>query len=141
LARDVYLASEQCDRAWQTRFPGRRGIPLVNARLFVDARATYGASPPGPRRLTVASRRPGSGERGDDLCGWPTRLSAADVSPSFVVMVDQSRLGSAGDKSKRLAHELGHNLLLGHGNGLDDNRDGRAVGVRGPRRYGTCQTG
>jgi len=32
-------------------------------------------------------------------------------------------------------HELGHNLFLGHGNGLDDNQDGRPAGRPGPRRY------
>ncbi len=33
--------------------------------------------------------------------------------------------------SKLLAHELGHNLFPGHGNGLDDNGDGRPAGMTG----------
>jgi hypothetical protein len=51
----------------------------------------------------------------------------------FVIMPDKSwQLSSA---VKTLAHELGHNLFLGHGNGLDDNGDGRPIGFNGPRRY------
>jgi hypothetical protein len=34
-----------------------------------------------------------------------------------------------------LAHELGHNLYLGHGNGLDDDGDGRPAFATGRRRY------
>jgi hypothetical protein len=34
-----------------------------------------------------------------------------------------------------LAHELGHSLFLGHGNGLDDDGNGRRAGFPGPRRY------
>ena len=30
---------------------------------------------------------------------------------------------------------IGHNLFLGHGNGLDDNHDGKPAGMRGPLRY------
>src|SRR5262249_49662903 len=34
-----------------------------------------------------------------------------------------------------LAHELGHTLLLGHGNGLDDNHDGLQPPLSGARRF------
>jgi hypothetical protein len=41
-----------------------------------------------------------------------------------------------------LAHELGHNLFLSHGNGLDDNGDGRPAGMTGSRRYDQyCEPG
>ena len=34
-----------------------------------------------------------------------------------------------------LAHELGHAMLLGHGNGLDDNHDGLLPPTTGIRRF------
>lgn len=126
------LARDLCRSAWQSRFPGRPGITVVNARSFDDEPATFGAAPGSVAGLYVAGRKFGSGKRGDDLCGIPVRLTKADVSEQFVVMVDQDRLAHPVNV---LAHELGHTLFLGHGNGLDDNHDGRSAGTRGPRRY------
>ena len=74
------------------------------------------------------------------MCGSPVRLSAADVSQAMVVMVDQSQLTTVGTSGKSkgvmvLAHELGHNLFLSHGNGLDDDGNGRPAGTTGTKRY------
>jgi hypothetical protein len=125
-------ARDLCSQAWQAMLPRRPGIPVINSRDFVGG-AALGVAPGPPLGLYVASHKAFSGQRGDDLCGFPLRLSAADVSGNFVVMKDQRSLGSA--RISTLAHELGHNLFLGHGNGLDDNQDGLAVGSPGPRRY------
>ncbi len=133
-------ARDLCRQAWQDRFPGRVGIPIVNARTFVFSGDTLGVSPGPAAGLYVHSRRSGSGLRGDDLCGSPVRLTPDDVSASMVVMVDQSRLTLVGVDGlttavRELAHELGHNLFLGHGNGFDDDGNGRPAGIRGPKRY------
>jgi hypothetical protein len=43
--------------------------------------------------------------------------------------------GIYGDADLVLAHELGHILMLGHGNGLDDDGNGLQPGNSGPRRF------
>jgi hypothetical protein len=127
-----YDAAALCTAAWATRFPGRKGIPVIAIRSFIDQPATYAASPPIPTGLMVKSRKPGTGLRGDALCGSPISITSSDVRP-FVLVADA--MWSQGNPAKLLAHEFGHNLFLGHGNGLDDNGDGRAAGITGPKRY------
>jgi hypothetical protein len=128
-ARDM---GKLCGQAWQATLPGRPGIPVVNARQFLDSPA-LGVSPKPDKALQVASPQAGAGLRGDDLCGSPVRLTAADLGTPFVTMVDQNANRST--RVRTMAHELGHTLFLGHGNGLDDNGDGKPAGVPGARRY------
>jgi hypothetical protein len=133
LRADGLEVARVCEQAWELRFPGRRGVPVINARQLFEQPATLGVSAGPEAALYVAGRKTGSGQRGDDLCGWPVRLTAADLDDQFVIMPDQSWQTSAAVRT--LAHELGHTLFLGHGNGLDDDADGRPAGVTGPRRY------
>jgi hypothetical protein len=138
-ANDFYftnMARDLCRQAWQARFPGRRGIPVINARSFRLNPPALGVSPPPPAGLYVpGSARAYSGTRGDALCGSPIELTTADVSNLYVAVFDQARLSGSSSPVSVLAHELGHNLFLGHGNGLDDDGDGRPAGFAGPRRY------
>ena len=122
-------AADLCRAAW--RFSGRPGIPVVNARQLADS-AADGLAPPPDFGLWVDGPSPLTGKRGDDLCGFPTRVTRADTAGQFVVLRDHDRLDQP---VSALAHELGHTLFLGHGNGLDDDRDGRGQGLPGPRRY------
>lgn len=133
---DGPFAETACATAWQQRYPNKVGIPIIFARDFCDSGAIKGGAAGPDDKLYVKSRKAFSGQRGDDLCGVPRRLTGADITNQirkpFVIIVDPSR-----DPAVRnhLAHELGHNLFLGHGNGLDDNRDGTSAGRPGPRRY------
>ena len=130
------MARDECLQAWLAHFPGRRGIPVINARSFRQGGPTLGASPGPPNGLYVpGSRHFGSGTRGDALCGSPVQLTAADTTNLFVAVFDQARIVGSGSTVNVLAHELGHNLFLGHGNGLDDDGDGQGAGFAGPRRY------
>ena len=126
-------AADLCTQAWQMRFPGRRGIPVIGARQFVGEPATKGLASVPDRGLSVASHQAFSGQRGDALCGFPVQLQQGNMGKPFAILRDLT--WEEPNASRFLAHELGHNLFLGHGNGLDDNHDGRPAGIAGPRRY------
>jgi hypothetical protein len=132
---DALFAEDSCAAAWRQRYRNTTGIPIVFARSFCDSGDIRGGSPGPDPKLYVKSHK-AFGQRGDDLCGAPRRLTTADLTGQnrrpFVVLTEPARHPSA---RNRLAHELGHNFYLGHGNGLDDNRDGLPAGRPGPRRY------
>lgn len=133
---DGGFAETACDAQWASRYPGRPGIAVIVARDFCESGAIKGGAPPPATALMVASRKPGTGQRGDDLCGRPVRLTPADVTNAnrkpFLIIIEPARNSLF---PAHLAHELGHNLFLGHGNGRDDNGDGRPAGTTGPKRY------
>ena len=116
-------AIASCNAAWDalaTRF----GIPLVgpvglNLRLFVNADGTranlggianFGISFPGGTPI-------------QDLCRNPGRITA-NSGNLFAAVIDNSFTLNGDPNETLLAHEFGHVLFLGHGNGLDDDGDG-----------------
>ena len=63
------------------------------------------------------------------MCDSPIVANYGDAA--FVAVRDNS-FGLANDPHDRLlAHEAGHVLFLGHGNGIDDDADGRFDGCDG----------
>jgi len=129
-----------CLAAWENRYPDQVGIPLVNVRFFWDQPAVLGAVPQADFGLWVKGPSPLTGRRGDDLCGHPRNLLVSDVSSQFVGISDlalynQPGTGLTADIPYALAHELGHAVLLGHGNGFDDNHGGLEPPNPGPRRF------
>ena len=148
------MATTVCESAWQMLAPDQQGIIVVNAGIIISdlilgSGGTIGGTTPGPApTLWVSPIEPGSGGRPNDLCGFPRNLSVSDVTPeNRVIVYDQAlyndpitdqyqgSLPGAFDPVHVLGHELGHSLMLGHGNGLDDNMDGLLPPTPGIRRY------
>jgi hypothetical protein len=61
----------------------------------------------------------------DRLCSAPRNLNMYDVSIHYAAIDDNPSQNKPQDPARALAHEFGHTLLLGHGNGIDDNTDGK----------------
>ncbi len=138
---EAMLAKTACESAWVQFYPTQRGLVVNSARNLVQqgsqAVALAVAAGP-PLALRVQQASPLTGRRGDDLCGHPRNLTVDDVTDQFVVLIDPLSF-QPGDRNIVLAHELGHTLLLHHGNGLDDNSDGLEPPANGPRRFdGAC---
>ncbi len=135
---EAKLAAVGCEAAWTSHYPSQRGLIVNSARNLVnqggfDAEALAVAAGP-PLALRVQQASPLTGKRGDDLCGHFRNLTVDDVTSQFVVVIDPSTPRGS-DQDVVLAHELGHTLLLDHGNGLDDNGDGLEPPVEGRRRF------
>ena len=100
-----------CAFTWASEYPDASGILLVHIQRFVDQNGastqTAGAAPYVPFRLWF---RP-------EYCTSPRRLSAGDAGIWAFVAEDPS----LGDVAQTAAHELGHDLLLPHGDGLDND--------------------
>lgn len=62
-----------------------------------------------------------------DLCVAPYRIAASDVAGRWTIIetVSNSRAISPETIAVTLAHELGHDLLLGHGDGVDNDANGK----------------
>lgn len=121
--KDAYAA---CLEEWETRFPEARGIIGLNIREFVKSDGNtsdlLGFAGPGslesdfdPEEIIEFSGTFGEACMGIGITGHNPTM--------FITVVD--RTFSSGDSDDRLlAHELGHILFLGHGDGLDDDGNG-----------------
>jgi hypothetical protein len=129
-------AADECRDVWQMLYPQDNGLILVATQSLLRGGEFAGdlaATPAPPRTLWVKSQLPGTGARSDDLCGWPRHLTKADSETTDWSVLSDLIINLPGDY--KVAHELGHQLMLPHGNGLDDNHDGFLPPQQGPRRF------
>jgi hypothetical protein len=104
---------------WTSRLPAARGPIALNLRSFVDASGN--PTREGGRSGTLYSfPLAASG----DLCRNKCLITVVDDAKAFVAMQDNSFRLQADPNDSVLAHQLGHFMNLGHGNGLDDDGDG-----------------
>lgn len=75
-----------------------------------------------------------------NLCVEPRQLTSKDVTPRFSFVIEPSGFGGGleghtGRSDVTLAHELGHQLLLFHGDGLDAQGNAAPPSGPGPRLF------
>ena len=138
-------AANACEKAWEDLYPNQKGIVVVNGRRMIPETATTvgGVAPGVPYELWVPqSGDARTGKRGDALCGNPRNLLVSDITymlkaatydPALYKIIPYTSITF--EPAKVIAHELGHTLMLGHGNGLDDNADGLLPPTAGRRRF------
>lgn len=114
----------RCESAWST-LSAQYGIPnvgliAVSIRRFVDANGVptnkWGKAVNGWTTQSMS----------DNVCTNPERITSINGA---VLVVDPDPaitpgLGAGPNDARLVAHELGHVLMLGHGNGVDDNNNG-----------------
>jgi len=151
---DTYESAQvalECHRTWRSLKPSAAGPVVVTVRRFFDEgtgqnSSTLGGSSQPAFALQLGPNLPGGGLRGNDLCGEPRDLVSSDVfeidgtntvhfDVGWTMISQPDKFSNLDHRSRTLAHELGHLLFLGHGNGADDNGDGEEAGVTGPRRF------
>lgn len=122
LKNELADAITLCRAAWA---PYDDGVVVVWARDLVTDNGRAPAPDHGATRgLGAAVPR----SRFDAVCADPSGVTADELAAVGVVVAEPSRFGPRGRSSDPvlvLAHELGHALLLGHGDGADGDGDGR----------------
>jgi hypothetical protein len=136
---EVRDAAIFCDAAWR-RGGGNiapKAFVVVVARKLVGTAGLQG----GVMGLTSPILDLKNRNAGADLCTVPRKLSTADFIGRYSVIVDPQLFGIGqalagdGDAGLVLAHELGHLLLLAHGDGLDNDNNGTLPPADGARRF------
>ena len=142
---EVHDTVDACERAWLDAYPSARGIIVLSLRNFVvptgptagEETDKAGIAPGPAQAFLLDSSFPGS--RNKDLCEAPRKLLQGDVG-SWAAVTEVSQRGQDGVGT--LAHELGHDLLVSHGDGLDNDHDGTQPPDPGPRRFDLyCDSG
>lgn len=108
---------EECLARWQSE-PQALGLIVVDIGYFLARSGardpTLGITSPTPAALLESPMR---------YCGEPRAILPSDVADGFSLVMDESER-NFGNPVTGLAHELGHLLLLKHGDGLDNDGDG-----------------
>jgi hypothetical protein len=123
--------------AWQGTSWAPDALMVIVARDLVNRSGlSAGSVGVNPGHVAVTNRNGGA-----DLCTEPRSISQPDVRGQYVIIADPALFAFGGpransaDQRQTLAHELGHALMLGHGDGLDNDNNGTLPPTPGPRRF------
>jgi hypothetical protein len=122
-------ASAECEEEWD-HLAGAYGVPLrgpiaFNLRRFVDASGNPTTALGNAMDPSVSFTLPPGAPFPSVLpeCQTPP-VNLIAANGAFMGAVDRSFAATIGQDARVVAHEFGHVLKLGHGNGLDDDGDG-----------------
>jgi hypothetical protein len=132
--RDGLDLAQQCRQANWGRALAPGGLVVIIVRKITDIDGTevrlsgYSAD-----LFAVEGRR-------QDLCTVPRHLTQDDETGRYTILEDPAILGLTGTAGQGLpyiifGHELGHDFLLDHGDGLDNDGNGTQPGTSGPRLF------
>jgi flagellar hook capping protein FlgD len=134
--REAYMS---CAETWRSSYGTSAGIVVVIARQFVGSSGAPTGTL-GVDWMPIPCSEPILD--GDvSFCTNPNNYDSPAFtvrSESKVEVEDPSFLGNS--RLKTLAHELGHALSLGHGDGLDNDADGRFDECCDPGEISTGQS-
>ncbi len=116
-----------CNQAWAPAFPSVAdsdhlpGFPVVFVRQFVTDRAV-----PASRFLGFVEALPNpASPQFAAYCNRPYGFSGSLVEDRFALIAYRYNLGDEKHVAHTLAHEIGHVLMLPHGDGLDNDGNGQ----------------
>ena len=121
-SEEMKTARDACAAAWAGKVALTTGTGFTDGPIVIFVRDIFG-----PNKTTIVDRGitviafPGK------LCVAPRSLNASDVQDAYVFLLEPASLRPSlkeGDPVHLLAHELGHTLLLFHGDGEDNDHDG-----------------
>ena len=131
------LVVQECNAAWGQQFPSPQpGIPVVIAANLVRRDGGFqqkaGFSPP---IISIYLRNDGK-----DICDLPRNLTREDVNNRYVILSAKSDSAQL-PLAHTLAHEIGHVFLLNHGDGVDNDNNGRWDAGCDQMEYDTFEDG
>jgi hypothetical protein len=129
---EMKQAYQACLTVWSLGHNAQKtGIIVIFARYLVDSFGLPSASlGVNPGHASTVFRNNGA-----DLCVVPRHLISDDVAHQYAMVAEVRQMTEQGGGPfyRVLAHELGHTLLLSHGDGL--NYGGAVPPNPGPRKF------
>lgn len=120
---EAQAAVEKCNDAWSPGVPAsdQPGFTVVFVRelIWTDGGPTDHGGYSADLSTVYSAKKM-------DLCVPPYRVSQTDVAGRWTIIetFDRNYSGPAPNLMTIVAHELGHDLLLRHGDGLDNDQNG-----------------
>ncbi len=132
-SRNLALQRWSASKHGSASIPRRRGRSGVRPQIHTSTRSSLRIRTKSGGTISFERNAP-TGTTDTPLCQEPRQVVADDVTRvNWVILLEPDAPtppNSIAQTINTLAHELGHALLLGHGNGLDDDANGGTAADR-----------